>query len=60
MYLFKDTHGENTPSNKTKTLTKTMSIRIWVVGILNQLFIKGSYTEIKFKKKVDKLVGKLQ
>ena len=33
-------------SKKTAALTKNMNI--WVVGISNQLFIKGSYTKAKF------------
>ena len=35
----KDTHRENTPSNKTAALTKSMNVHIWAIGILNQLFI---------------------
>ena len=42
---FKDTHSENTPSNKTQALTKSMNMGIWVVGTSNQLFIRGSCTE---------------
>ena len=30
---------------------KSMNMGIWVVGTLNQLFIKGFYTEIQFSKK---------
>ena len=48
---FKDTHRENTPSNKTETFTKNMNMSIWAVGILNQLFIRDSYTQFKFSKK---------
>ena len=47
----KDTHRENAPSNKIPALTKSMNMDIWVVGTTNQLFIRGSYTEIKFSKK---------
>ena len=47
----KDTDRENAPSNKTPALTKSMNMGIWVVGTTNQLFIRGSYTEIKFSKK---------
>ena len=50
IYLFRDTHRENTPSNKTKARTKTMSTRIWKIGTLNQLFIRGSYTDTKYPK----------
>ena len=49
--LIKDTHREKAPSNKTLALTKITNIDIWVVGILNQLFIRGSLTETKFSKK---------
>lgn len=51
-YLFqikvKDTHKENALINKTQVLTKRMKIDIWVISILSQLFILGSFTEIKF------------
>ena len=40
----KDTHMENTPSNKTHALTKSMNVDILVVGTLNQLFLRSSYT----------------
>ena len=50
--IVKDTHNENTPSNKTKELTKTMNMRIWETGTLNQLFIRGSYTKIKYSKRL--------
>ena len=49
--LFKNTHREKAPSNKTPALTKSMNMDIWVVGTSNQLFLKGSYTEAKFSKK---------
>ena len=29
---------ENTLSNKTQALTKSMNMDIWVIGILNQIF----------------------
>ena len=48
---FKDTHRENNPSNKTGALTKSMNIYIWVICILNQLFIRDSYTQIEFSGK---------
>ena len=32
-----------------KALTKSMNMGIWVVD-MNQLFVRGSYTEIKFSK----------
>ena len=38
------------PLNKTKGLTKSMNMNIWVVGTSNQLFIRGSYTKTKFSK----------
>ena len=40
--LFKDTHGEKAPSNKTQAFTKSMSMDIWVVGTLNLVFVRGS------------------
>ena len=50
-----NTHSKNAPSNKTQVITKSMNMEIWEVGTLNQLFIRGSYTEIKFsKKKINK------
>ena len=49
--IFKDTHKENTPSNKTEALTESKSMYIWVIGILNQLFIRGSCSQTKFSKK---------
>ena len=46
-----DTNRENAPSNKTGTLTKNMNMYISAIGILNQLFIRDSYAQIKFSKK---------
>ena len=40
---------ESTTSNKTQAFTKI--INIWIIGTLNQLFMKGFYTQIKFSKK---------
>ena len=42
---------ENAPSNKTKALTKRMNMYIWAIDILNQLFLRDSYTQIKFSEK---------
>ena len=42
---FKDTHREKAPSNKTQALTKSINVDILLVSKLNQLFIRGSYTE---------------
>ena len=39
------------PLNKTQALKKSLNMDIWSFGRLNQLFIKGSYTETKFSKK---------
>ena len=47
----KDTHMEKAPLNKTQTLPKSMNMDIWVVGTLNQPFIRGSCTKIEFSKK---------
>ena len=49
--LIKDIQRGNIPSNKTQTLTKSTSMDIWLIGTLNQLFIRGFYTQIKFSKK---------
>ena len=38
---------ENTPSNTTETPTKSVNLYIWAIGTLNQLFVRGSYTQIK-------------
>ena len=38
--LFKDTHREKTPSNKTLALTKSTIMDIWVIGTPNQLIYK--------------------
>ena len=46
----KDTQREKALSNKTPTLTKSRNMGIWVVGISNQLFLRGSYTKTKFSK----------
>ena len=34
--------GKKTPSNKTLAHTESRNMGIWVVGISNQLFIRGS------------------
>ena len=49
--ILKDNHREKASSNKTQALAKSLSVDIWLVGTSNQLFIGGSYTEIKFSKK---------
>ena len=56
--LLLDNHRENTLTNKTQVLTKSMNMAIWVIGTLNQLFIRGSYTEINFKKIIKYVVAK--
>lgn len=43
---------ENTRSNKTKGLTKSMNMLIWKIGAFNQLFLRGSHTGIIFLKKM--------
>ena len=43
----KDTHMENTSSNKTEALTKNMIMYIWTIGTLNKQFIRSSYTQVK-------------
>ena len=51
----KDIHRENIPSNKTEAIAESMNMYIWTIGKLNQLFITGCYTHIKFKKKMKKM-----
>ena len=41
-FSVKDTHREKTILNETPALTNSMNMDIWVVGTLNQLFIRGS------------------
>ena len=48
-FRFKDTHRRKTPSNKTQALTRSMNMGVLVIGTLNQLFIRGSYTEVNFE-----------
>ena len=36
-------------------LTKSMNMYIWAIGILNQLFIRDSYSQIKFSKRMKSL-----
>ena len=52
MKLSKDTHKKNTTLNKTRTLTKSMNMGIWLIGALNQLFVRGA--QIRFSKKKKK------
>ena len=40
--FIKDTHREKALSNNTPALTKSMNMGIWIFGISNQLFIRGS------------------
>ena len=47
---FLRTQGKRT-LNKTPVLSENMNMDFWVVGTSNQLFITGSYTETKLKKK---------
>ena len=46
----RDTHRENFPSTKTEAPTKSISMYIWAIGALNQLFERASYTQIKFSR----------
>ena len=48
--LLKDTHRENIPLCKTEALSKSINMYILAIGVLNQLFIRDSYTQIKFSK----------
>ena len=49
--MVKVTHWENISSNKPQVLMKSMNMGIWEICASDQLFIRGSYTEIKFYKK---------
>ena len=49
-FFLKDTHRGKAPSNKTPALWKSTNMGVWVVGTLNQLFIRGSQTETKLSK----------
>ena len=48
--ITKDIHWENTPSNKTEVLPKSMNMYIWEISTVNQLFVRDSYTQISLKK----------
>ena len=45
-------------SNKTNALTKSMNMRIWEIGALNQSFMRRSYNEIKFSLKQKLISGR--
>ena len=47
----KDTHRVNALRKETQVFKKGINRDIWVVRELNQLFTRGSFTEIKFSKK---------
>ena len=57
--VIKDTHKENTLLNKTAAPTRRTNIYIWAIGILNQLFMRDSYTQNKFCKKMKKSLVKI-
>ena len=40
--ILKDTHREKAPSNKTPAHRKSMNMRVWAAGTLNQVFMTGS------------------
>ena len=42
VFNVKDNDSEKAPSNKTLAVTESMNMAIWVVGTLNQLFIRDS------------------
>ena len=48
---FSDTYREKAPSNKTAALTISVNMNISVLGISNQLLIRGSYSDTKFSLK---------
>ena len=47
----KDIHRENAPTNESHAFTKSVNMDILVARTLNEIFITGSFTEIKFSKK---------
>ena len=42
--------GKTHPQVELKHLQEVWNTGIWVIGTLNQLFMRGSYTQTKFKK----------
>ena len=40
-------------ARETNALAKSMNMDILIVGTLNQLFIRGFFTQIKFSKKLN-------
>ena len=56
----KDTDNEKARYMKNQSLTKSMNIDIWLACTLNQLLMRGSYTQIKSKKKKKVVKGKLR
>ena len=46
----KDTDRGNLSQNKTNVLAKSINIDILVVGTSNELFDRGSYTQLRFSK----------
>ena len=44
--MFEDTQRENTPLNKTEVLTKSMNMYISGIDTLNELLLRGSFTQI--------------
>ena len=51
LFLFKDTQGGKAPSSQTPAIVKSTNMDIWVVGTLNQVFIRGIKTETEFSLK---------
>ena len=43
--------GKTYPSNRIQALMKSLNMDIWIIGTLNQIFIRSSYAKIKFSKK---------
>ena len=61
MITIKDTHREKAQSNKTPAPRRSTNMGVWAVGTLNQLSVRGSLTETKLSKKINKVVtGKNQ
>ena len=53
-----DTHKENIPSNTTQAVMGCINLDILKTGTLNELFVRGPYTQIIFLKKL--LMAKLR
>ena len=44
LVITKDTHKGSTPSSKTQVLMKITNMDIWLIGTMNQIFVRGFNT----------------